>query len=307
MAWGLLIKSFFKKENRSHQVPGYNKNIRRIRNNKKCNLENDEPAAAKRLSSRTRKINLENDQSPQIWHPCAFSFGSIDVHQLLHAGNQGLAVLNDHSHHFDYHHHLDHHHHLGHHHHRLCHHYYIFFVIITRVIINSTFFVTFSWSSFPAEFWIPKEIRWRRACAQNTSECWLHCKSWDFVFESAFTICYYLHCKSWGFVFENAITITHRSLALCIKSKRALKSDFGTFELANTSKLFCLCVSNVYETILINFHVTWLVEVLVAELPNSCKIQCKFKVVIELQQIKHKEKKAAIMMLVFPPHCAKSC
>ena len=164
VAWGLLIKSFFKKENRSHQVPGYNKNIRRIRNNKKYNLENDEPTTAKRLSSRTRKINLENDQSPQIWHPCAFSFGSIDVHQLLHAGNQGLAVLNDHCHPFDNHHHLNSHHHLSHHHHHLCHHYYIFFVIITRVIINSTFFETFSWSSFPAEFWIPKEIRWRRAC-----------------------------------------------------------------------------------------------------------------------------------------------
>ena len=148
-----------------------------------------------------------------------------------------------------------------------------------------------AWLLITSEFWIPKEIRWRRAaCAQNTSECWFHRKSCGSVFESAFTICYYLHCKSWGFVFDSPVTIKHRSLALCIKSKRALKSDFGTFKLANTSKLFGLCVSNVYGTILINFHVTWLVEVLVAELPNSCKIQRKFKVVIELQQIKHKEK-----------------
>ena len=137
-----------------------------------------------------------------------------------------------------------------------------------------------------SEFWIPKVIRWRKACAQNTSECWFHRKSCGFVFESAFTICYYLHCKTWGFVFESPVTIKHRSLALCIRSKRALTF---TFKLANTSTLFWLCVSNVYGTILINFHVTWLVEVLVAELPNSCKIQCKFKVVMELQQIKHKE------------------
>ena len=145
-----------------------------------------------------------------------------------------------------------------------------------------------AWLLITSEFWIPKEIRWRRACAQNTSECWLHGKSWDFVFESAFTICYYLHCKSWKIVFVSAITIKHGSLALCIKSKRR---DFGTFKSANTSKLFCLYVSRVYGTKLINFHVTWLVEVLVAELPNSCKIQCKFKIVIELQQIKHRGKR----------------
>ena len=92
VAWGFVIKFIFYKEIRSnHSKEIKFQNIIRIRNNK--------------------KYNLENDQSPQTWHPCAFSFGSIDVHQLLHAGNKGLTVLNDHHCHFDHHHHLDHHHH----------------------------------------------------------------------------------------------------------------------------------------------------------------------------------------------------
>ena len=63
----MVIKSFFNKENRSHHSKEIKfQNIIRIRNNKKYNLENDEPTTAKRLSSRRRKINLENDQSPQI-------------------------------------------------------------------------------------------------------------------------------------------------------------------------------------------------------------------------------------------------